>query len=272
MISKSITEGFKFALSVKRVIPYIILDLIVFYILISFFSGLINMIRLESFNVIRFFLSLGLFIPVFIIIALAQLWINGAMIDQARYFPRDRPLKKSFEHSTSRYLSLVCALFIYVVINGIISMPRYIGAILAFAFSLVMYYLYPAVIVGKKSCVDSFKNSYRIFRRYPLETFVTWLLQSIISLIVIGLFALPLIFLFIGNVVSIFRATIPTAVGAEVEPGTLIQSFMPGVLEAVRSPLFVPYLFILTVALSFTKVFTLGVQTRLYINARKGAL
>jgi len=268
MISKSITEGFKFALSVKRVIPYIILDLIVFYILISFFSGLINMIRLESFNVIRFFLSLGLFIPVFIIIALAQLWINGAMIDQARYFPRDRPLKKSFEHSTSRYLSLVCALFIYVVINGIISMPRYIGAILAFAFSLVMYYLYPAVIVGKKRCVDSFKNSYRIFRRYPLETFVTSLLQGIISLIVIGLFALPLIFLFLGNVIGVFMDTIPI-VNATARSETFIRSLMPGVLAAVRSPFFVPYLFILVVGLSFTKVFNLGVQARLYINARK---
>jgi len=269
MISKSIKEGFKFALSVKRVIPYIILDLIVFYILISFFSGLINIIRSESFSIIGFFLSLGLFIPAIVIIILAQLWINGAMIDQARYFPRGRPLVKSFEYSTSRYLSLLCALFVYVVINIIISMPRYIGAILSLVFSLVMYYLYPSVIVGKKKCVDSFKNSYRVFMRYPLETFVTWLLQGIISLIVIGLFALPLIFLFIGNVVGVFREMIPTAIGAEVESGTFIQSVVPGVLAAVRSPLFVPYLFVLVVALSFTKVFNLGVQARLYMNARK---
>ncbi len=272
MISKSISEGFRFALSVKRLIPYIILDLIVFYILISFFSGLVNMIRFESFNVLRFLLSLGLFIPAFIIIALVQLWLNGAMIDQAKYFPRERNLRKSFEYSTSRYLSLLCALIIYGVINWIISMPKYIGTILVFAFSLIMYYLYPTIIVERKKCVDSFKSSYRIFRRYPLETFVTWTVQSIISLIVIGFFALPLIFLFIGNIVSVFRAVIPTAVGVDFQPSDLIQSVMPGILEAVRSPLFVPYLFILVVGLSFTKVFNLGVQVRLYINARKRAL
>ena len=90
MISKSITEGFKFALSVKRVIPYIILDLIIFYILFYFFSSFINIIRFETFDVFSFLLSMGLFIPAFIIIGLIQLWINGAIMDQAKYFPREK--------------------------------------------------------------------------------------------------------------------------------------------------------------------------------------
>ncbi len=272
MISKSIREGFKFALSVKRVIPYIIVDLIVFYILISFFSGLLKMIGSEGFNVLGFLLSLGIFIPAFIIIGLAQIWINGAIIDQAKYFPRQKSLTKSFEYSTSRYLSMLCALVIYTIINWVLSMPKYIGTLLVFVFSLIVYYLYPAIIIGKGGCVDGFKKSYKTFRKYPLETFVTMLLQGIISFIIIGVFALPLIFLFIGNIVSIFTAMIPTTIGADVGPETLIQSIMPGVLEAVRSPFFVPYLFILIVALSFSKVFNLGVQTRLYINARKKEL
>jgi len=230
------------------------------------------MIRSESFSVLGFLLSLGLLIPAFIIIGLVQIWINGAMIDQARYFPRDKSLRKSFEYSTSRYLSLLCALIIYGIINGILSMPKYIGTILVFAFSLVMYYLYPAIIVGRKKCVDAFKNSYKVFRRYPLETFVTWLLQAIISLFVIGIFALPLIFLFIGNIVDVFMITMPTAVGVDVEPRTLINLIIPGVLEAVRSPFFVLYLFVLVVGLAFTKLFNLGVQTRLYMNARKREL
>lgn len=271
MISKSITEGFKFALSVKRVILYIIVDLIVFYILISFFSGLLGMIRSESFSVLRFLLSLGLFVPAFIIIGLVQVWINGAMIDQAKYFPRERPLKKSFEYSISRYWSMLGALVIYAVINSLLSMPKYIGTILVLGFSLIMYYLYPVIIVGKKRCVDAFKKSYKIFMRYPLETFITWLLQGIISLIVIVVFALPLILLFLGNIVDIFVEAIPV-VNGDVGSEAFIKSFMPGVLAAVRSPFFVPYLFVLVVGLSFTKVFNLGVQTRLYINARKMAL
>ena len=255
----------------KRLIPYIIVDLVVFYMIINFFSGFLGMIRSGDFSVLRFLLSLGLLVPAFIIIGLAQIWINGAMVDQARYFPRERSLTKSFKYSTSRYLSLLCALVIYGIINGFLSMPRYIGTILVFVFSLVMYYIYPAVIVGRKKCVDAFKNSYKVFRRYPLETFLTWLVQAIISLIVIGFFALPLVFLFLGSLIGVFRTVIPT-VGAEVESVNLIQSFMPGVLAAVRSPFFVPYLFVLVVGLAFTKVFNLGVQARLYMNARKTEL
>lgn len=269
MISKSITEGFKFAISVKRVIPYIILDLIIFYILISFFSSFINMIRFESFNVLRFLVSLVLFIPAAIIIGLVQLWINGAIVDQARYFPRERSLAESFEYSTSRYLTMFCALIIYSVLAWIVSLPKYIGSILVFALTLIFYFLYPAIIVDKKRCTDAFRKSYKTFMRYPLETFLTWLVSVVITLVIIGFFSLPLIFLFLGNIISIFRATIPTAVGVDVEPRNLINSIMPGVFAAVRSPFFVPYLFILVLALSFTKVFNLGVQTRLYINARK---
>ena len=270
MISKSITEGFKFALSVKRVIPYIIMDLIVFYIIMSFFSSFINMIRLETFNVLTFLFSIAWLVPAFIIIGLVQLWINGAMIDQAKYFPREMSLTKSFKYSTSRYLSLLCALIIYGIINWILSMPRYIGTILVFVFSLIMYYLYPSIIVGRKKCVDAFKDSWRVFRRYPLETFLTWLIQSIISLIIVGIFALPLIFLFLGNIIGVFGGMIPTAI--DVEPTDLIQSVMPSLTATVRSPFFVLYLFILIVGLAFTRVFNLGVQTRLYMNARKRAL
>ena len=270
MISRSITEGFRFALSVKRVIPYIILNLIVFYILIGFFSSLVNMIRFETFNILRFLISLGMLIPAFIIIGLVQLWINGAIVDQAKYFPRERSLRKSFEYSASRYLTMFCALIIYGVIAWVLSMPKYIGSILVFGLTLIFYYLYPAIIVDRKRCVDAFKKSYKTFMRYPLETFVTWLASVIISLIIIGFFALPLIFLFLGNIVDTFRVMLPTPV--DVEPRSLIQSIVPGVLAAVRSPFFVPYLFILVIASSFTKVFNLGVQTRLYINARKMAL
>lgn len=268
MITKSISEGFRFAFSVKRVIPYIILDLIIFYLLFIFFRSFIDMIRSENFNLVGIFTSLGLMVPAFIIISLVQLWISGAIIDQARYFPKEKPLTKSFGYSTSRYLPMFCALIIYSIIAFIISMPKYIGSILAFVLSLILYYLYPSIIVGRKRCIDAFKDSYRTFIRYPLETFVTWILQMIITLIIIGLFSLPLIFLFLGQVIDVFvKATInPTNISG---PEPFVNSLVPSMISAIRSPYFIPYLFILVVALSFTNVFNLGVQTRLYLNARK---
>jgi putative flippase GtrA len=268
MISKSITEGFKFTLSVKRVIPYIILDLIVFYLLFSLFSNIINMIRFEGFNLLRFLLSLGLFIPAAIVIGLVQLWVNGGIIDQAKYFPRERPLTESFSYSASRYLTMFCAMIIYTVLVWIVSLPKYIGTILALAVALIFYFIYPAIIVDKKRCVDAFRKSYKTFMRYPLETFLTLLVSIVISLIIVGLFSLPLIFLFAGKIIDIWvKATAsPTNISG---PQPFFNSLIPTIMSAVRSPFFVPYLFILVVGLSLSKVFSLGVQTRLYINARK---
>lgn len=271
MISKSITEGFKFAFSIKRLIPYIILDLIIFYLLFSFLSSFANMMSLESFNPLQFLFSFAIFIPAIIIIGLVQIWINGAIIDQAKYFPRERPLEKSFGYSTSRYLTMFCAMIVYGVINWVFSLPRYIGYIFVLGLGLIFYYLYPAIIVDKKRCVDAFKRSYKVFKRYPLETFLTWLVSVIISLIIVGVFALPLIFLFLGNIIDVFVGAMSTFVDV-YESGSFIESFVPGVLATIRSPFFVPYLFVFIVGLSFSRVFGLGVRTRLYMNARRMAL
>jgi hypothetical protein len=268
MISKSISEGFKFALSVNRVIPYIILDLIIFYLLISFFSSLISMIISESSNIFRFLLSLGLLIPGTIIIGLVQLLVNGAIIDQAKYFPGERSFPESFKHSTSRYLTMFCALIIYGVLSFIVSLPKYIGTLLVFAVALIFYYIYPAIIVDKKRCVDAFNKSYKTFRRYPLETFLTWLVLGVISLIIIGIFALPLIFLFLGNIINVWAGSIASSTNIN-GPQPFLNNLIPVIVSGFHSPFFVPYLFILVVGSSFSKVFNLGVQTRLYINARK---
>jgi hypothetical protein len=266
MISKSISEGFKFAFSVKRVIPFIILDLIVFYILISFFSSFISMFG--DFRVIRFLTYLGLFIPALIIIGLVQLWITGAITDQAKYFPRERSLGDSFKFSTSKYLTLLCATVIFGILAWIVSLPRYIGFILAIIVNIIFYYIYPAVIVDNKRCVDSFNKSYKTFRRYPLETFLTGLVSGVISLIIIGILSLPLIFLFLGSIIDIWIASTvsPTNV---LGPRPFLNNLIPVIISGFRSPFFVPYLFILILGLSFTRVFNLGVRTRLYINARK---
>ncbi len=268
MISKSISEGFKFAFSVKRLIPYIILDLIIFYILISFFSSFINMIRFENFQLIRFLTYLGLFVPAAIIVGLVQLWITGAILDQAKYFPREKSLGESFKYSTSRYLTLICVTVIYGILTWLVSLPKYIGSILVIAFTVIFYYVFPAVIVDNKKCVDAFNKSYKIFRRYPLETFLTWLISGIISLIIVVILSLPLIILFLGNIINIWIES-TTSITNTYGSQPFLNSIIPVIISGFRSPFFVPYLFILVIGVSFARVFNLGVQTRLYINARK---
>lgn len=266
MISKSIGEGFRFAFSVKRILPYLIMNLIMAYILIGFFRDVANIIMTEV-GIPSLLLSLGIYLPTFIIIGLIHLWIKGAIIDQARYFPREKSLIKSFEYSTSKYLTIFCAAILYVILAMIVSFPPYIGAFLSFILSLALYYLYPAIMVDKRGCIKSFKRSYKVFLKYPLETFVTWLVVVVISFIIIGIFTLPLMFYLIGNVFDILQPVEPFEM--EVRAKYLIRPLIQRILASVYSPYFIPYIFLICLALAFNMAFQVGTQTRLYINSRR---
>ncbi|MDI6826570.1 MAG: hypothetical protein QMD36_05320 [Candidatus Aenigmarchaeota archaeon] len=246
MILKSLSEGIRFAFSPKVIVPYLILDLIIGYTLIQFFMGIFDLITMRP-GIFGIFLFLGIYLPIFILIGLVYLWVNGAIIDQAKYYPKRRSLAKSFGYSGSRYLTLLCASILYGIIIAIASSPPYIGSLISFVVSLFLFFLYPAIIVDRKGCIDSFKKSFNIFSRYPLETFVTWLVMGIISLIVAAIFASPLLFFVIGWV---GMPRLLTPVG--VEPQTTIKNLLPIISDAVRSPYFIVYLFILCVGLYFS--------------------
>jgi hypothetical protein len=265
MITKSISEGFKFALSIKRILPYLILDLIVAYILIGFSSDLINMITNR--NMFSLLMSLGVFIPVSIILSLVYLWVNGAIIDQAKYFPRNKLLLKSFEYSTSRFFTMLCAFVLYAIIIGIVATLPYFGSLFAFVAMLIFFFIYPVIILEKKGCIQAFERSYKTFARHPLETFVTWLLTSIIGFIIIGIFALPLIFYVLGSVIGIPPLT-PFGTG-EVISRAMINAMIQRLINSIYSPFFIPYLVIFLAALAFNRVFYLGTQARLYMHSRR---
>lgn len=267
-IIKSISEGLRFSISLKRAIPYLIMYLITIYVLIDFFAQFLGFI-LRRISTMSFFLSLGMYIPVFIITALINLWIDGALIDQAKHYKKRRSLIKSFEYSTSRYLSLFCATLIYALIMGIVSSPPYIGSLLSFIFSLIFFFIYPAIIVDGKKCIDSFRQSWNVFKHYPLETFVTWLLIMIVSVIIIGIFALPMVFYVIGGLIESFQTMGTTFVNETMRRVFITMEIIPRAISYIRSPYFLPYFFIFCIGLAIQKVFSVGARARFYINIKK---
>jgi len=262
-IIKSVSEGFTFAISVKRIIPYLIINLLIIFSLINVARNVMGLVTGGT-GPFGLLLSLGILIPILIIIGLAGIWVNGAIIDQAKYYPRKRPLDKSFGVSTSRYWTMFVTAILAGIINFIVSFPPYIGYLLSFVVTLIFFYLYPAIIIDEKGCIDSFKRSFKTFMMFPLETFVTWLLTVIISLIIIGIFLLPLIFYFAASFVSI----LPLMRGTVDE--TLIRTeIIPMLGEIIRSPYIIPYIIIFAIGLAFISVFYVGTQARLYMNFRK---
>jgi len=268
VVIKSLTEGFKFAISLKRIIPYFILDLVVFSLIMSFFGRIMD-IALGSIGFFGFFAYLGIYVIAFIIIGLIGIWVNAAMIDQAKY-PRKKPLLKSFEYSTSKFLTMIATVILYAVIAVIVSLPPYIGGLLGFLYSLVFFYIYQAIIIDGKSVIDSFKQSWNVFKRYPLETFVTWLLVMIICLIIIGIFLTPIIFYLIGSLIGSLK-TLETT-NATITREIIRTKIMPMIISVIYTPYFVPYLIIACIGFSFQTLFFIGTQSRLYINLKKGKL
>lgn len=263
MISKSLSEGFKFAFSTRRILPYLVIYLIAFYALIDFVRRL-SLLLTTSAGISTFFTAFGVYIPLFIIIALVQLWIKGAITDQARFYQKKRSLSKSFEYAASRYLTMFCASILYAIIAFIASLPRYLGGLFALAVSLIFFFLYPAVIIDKRKCIDAFKKSFWTFMHYPLETFVTWLLVMIIYSVIAFIFALPAIFYLVGSIT-------PPEISENVTitERTFAERIIPSLSASVSSAEFIPYLFIFCLALAFNSVFANGTQARLYINSRK---
>ena len=263
MITKSLSEGFKFAFSIKRIIPYLVIYLIAFYALIDFVRRL-SLLITETTGISSFLTAFGVYIPLFIIIALVQLWIKGAIIDQARFYQKKRKLSKSFEYAASRYLTMFCASILYGIIAFIVSLPRYLGGLFALVVSLVFFFLYPAIIIDKRKCTDAFKKSFWTFMHFPLETFVTWLLVMVIYSIITLIFALPAIFYLIGSIT-------PPEISENITitERTFAERVIPRLSASVSSAYFIPYLFIFSLALAFSSVFANGTQARLYINSRK---
>ena len=160
---------------------------------------------------------------------------------------------------------MFCALILYGIIVFIVSLPRYIGSLFVFLVNLILFLLYPVIIVDKKKCLDSFKRSFRVFLRYPLEVFVTWLIVVAIYFVITIIFALPMFFYFLGSITPVETKMYENVTNEEV----LIKTIIPGISTSLSSPYFIPYFLVFSLAMAFNSVFYQGVQTRLYINSRK---
>ena len=264
MITRSIKESLSFAFSIKRIIPYFLFNIIIFSLILVILNNLSSFITSGQ-GFLRFLPSSVVYVPVFIILFLIELVIKGAIIDQAKFYPKRRSLLKSFSYSSSRFLTMLCVAILYAIILFIISSPPYIGPLLSLGVTLAFFFLYPTIIVDKNYCIDAFKKSFRTFLKYPLETFVTWIIASIISLVVVLIFALPLLL----QLFSDFDSTFKTLEEINATMNVTIESIFPTFSTSLYRPEIFLSIIIFSLALSYVQVFYLGTQTRLYVNSRK---
>lgn len=215
------------------------------------------------------FLLLLLILLVLPIFWILTLFLGGIVIKQAGEDARDKCIsfKESFQFVKNKMLSLVCAgiliAFIRSVINTSISNIPYVGglfnlivSILGLIFSifveLLVFVTYPYIILGEKGAIDAISASAHHFFEKKLQVFIIWLIESVITLVITFIFAIPFITIILPFILSHFH------------------------LEKLPHPhLFSPIclagsVIILSIGIAIALVFSYAVTARYYISAIGG--
>ncbi|MEM5812571.1 MAG: hypothetical protein QW286_02520 [Candidatus Aenigmatarchaeota archaeon] len=200
-------------------------------------------------------------IGLFIGWVLVTLWVTGAVIHQSY---KEKEFAKSWGVSAGRYLSLLGVLMITGIISFAVSMIPYVGWIIAILFSLVFLFTLQSVVISKSGIISAIRDSWKIFRKKPFHVFLMWLIISAFSLILLLVFALPLLALTIKtfwNVLGIYGGSFKT-----IDAGSLVSLAI-----AVKNQLslFILSGAILLVGLAIVRAFSLKAQTEFYLQIKK---
>ncbi|MEM5772839.1 MAG: hypothetical protein QXL86_01275 [Candidatus Aenigmatarchaeota archaeon] len=258
MIGQAIVDGFKFGFSLKRMLPYVFLNLLLLYTACDMLGrfGTMELTPEALSSVAPLF---GLYLFIFFFFGVSQPLLMAVMLHQAKNFGKKIPMKKSFRFAFSVFLKSLFILIILVTIHVLLGFVPFLWPVLMLLFALVSFYVYPAAIMDGNDIVKSFKKSFSIFKKAPLETFIILLLIVLVSFVLIVISLFPAIFWLAGNVYALSQQTQDTAVLAQY------------LARLLMSPTIIPFLLLPSFAAAFCKVMKIGMMARLYVALKKKA-
>jgi hypothetical protein len=262
---RSISRAFNFGFSPKRWLPLLLLNLTLFMIIISFI--LISIPLIGAFfggqpTSAMTMSVLGIVIPLVLVTVLwwlVAVWITGAIIHQTY---KENEYMKSWKLSFNRYLYLLAAMLLVAIITGLAGMIPYVGWVISIIFGIMLFFTMQGVIITKLGPIESLKNSYEIFRKEPLDVFLVWLIALVISLVIVGIFAIPAIIFFIGLLIPLISQSVTQA---GVFSGLLTAS-QPGLSILVASGI------LIVIGMSIAQAFSFKLQTEFYLQFKKKKL
>jgi membrane-anchored glycerophosphoryl diester phosphodiesterase (GDPDase) len=192
----------------------------------------------------------------FIVWALAGLWITGALIHQSY---KEKEFNKSWRVSGSRYFSLLGVAVVTGLIAIAVGIVPYVGWIFSIIVGLAFFFAMQGVIIKGDGFVKALKESWNIFKRQPFKVFLMWLVISGITLLIVLIFALPAIALLF----SIFADIVG---GGTVTAGTFMS-----IAFAIENELVILVLagIIFILGLGIARVFSMKAQTEFYEQIKK---
>jgi len=205
--SSAVKKGLKFGIMPKRWLPFFVIDALTVIAILLVASNATTlfsqMYSPQPQMTAQEYALVGEIILAVILWALVNVWITGALIHQS-YSPRD--FKKSWDVSLRKYPSLLGVVIVTGILSFLLSMVPLIGFVFSILVSVTFLFVNQYIIIEGRGFVDSLRDSARTFWGVPLKTFMAWLLVAVMSLVILIIFAIPLLADFAYHI-SAFGAT-----------------------------------------------------------------
>jgi hypothetical protein len=261
--AQALKKAFAFCMEPKRWLPFFIIDLAFLSVglalimansllFIYLLAGVQDITSMLGSGALFFLEILGLFIGWLLV----SIWIGGAVIHQSY---KEKEFGKSWTVSRKKYLSLLGVSFVTAIIAFIVAAIPVVGWVISIFVGLVFFFGLQSVIVKGNGFVKALEDSWHIFKHQPFKVFLMWILIAVLSLIILGIFSLPLLAL-------IFRMIIDISVGGQVTAATLM-SLMYTIENQL--PLLVISGIIFVLGMAISRVFSLKAQTEFYLQLKK---
>lgn len=150
-------------------------------------------------------------LAVIILIALAwfliRLIFDAEITHQA--FKEKETIRNSFNYSVKKYPSVIASMIVVVLITSAVSMIPVAGIFLSVIAGWIFMFSLIIIITGNRNFYQGLSGSYNLFRKYPIEVVLVWLITGIISLLIFSIFMIPAFaILFISVIQSGITATV----------------------------------------------------------------
>jgi hypothetical protein len=260
----AVGKGLRFCIEPKRWLPLLVLDGAVLGMVLLFLLTNADMIItgiLGTQDNPLVWLSFGGYILgmilVFSLWYILRTWVMGSIIHQSF---RPREFEKGFKVSLNRLHKVIVAVLLVALISGVLGSIPYAGFIVSIVIGLAFFFVFQGIILDDLGVVSTLKNSWKLFRESPFDVFIAWLIIAIMSLLIMGVFALPLI----GSVFSLFLNVVSAT-------GTLDSGSLALLLVYIQSNIstFAALGIVALVGLELSQVFAIKTQTEVYLQMRK---
>lgn len=256
-------KALRYAFSFDRMLPFFVVDLMLIVSMLVFINSLVNAMLYfggdfsslplaGQASVGSFLSTLSVFIIIFIVLALVQLFLSGAIADNARlsYGKKEQHITSSFAIVKKRYWSIVGATILTGLISFAVNIIPYIGWLISFIVPWFFIFIIQAVIISNKGAVDALKDSYKLFMKNKLDVIIFWLLLAIIGFAIFLIALLPIGIILLPIILS----------AKTLSAMALIESSMPLILICCV---------IFSAFLAYMNVFQEAARTFFYLGVKK---